>query len=138
VSREDFLALHRAFETVRQWPPPVRRQVLRWFAPEAFPAPSPAVATSSTPAETWPEVWRPRSKQRAPRLLKPLRPHGPDRTRILELELLEAMQDHPGASVSQLATITGVLKSRTLWRLHALAAQGEIEKDPATGRWRLA
>jgi DNA-binding IclR family transcriptional regulator len=47
------------------------------------------------------------------------------------------MRGHPGASVAELAAIAGSGKSRALWRLHALAERGAIEKDPE-GHWRLA
>jgi hypothetical protein len=141
VSRETFAELHRAFAEVARWPSPIREQVVRFYAggtsrPDK-PSPTAAVATASQPAEEWPEVWKPRSKRSSHCKPKPLRPHKPDRTRLLELELLEAMRDHPGASVSELAAIVGVIKSRALWRLHALANKAEVEKDPATGRWRL-
>ena len=46
------------------------------------------------------------------------------------------MRGHPGASVAELAAIAGCGKSRALWRLHALAVRGAIEKDGA-GHWRV-
>jgi hypothetical protein len=144
LSRQHWVLLHAAFEEVSRWPPPVREEVLRWLAPSVFPAvggrppPEPVEGViASAPAEDWPEAWKPPSKQKL-RAKKPcLRPHRPDRTRILELEILEAMRNRPGASVAQLAAIAGCGKSRALWRLHALAQRREIEKDDA-GHWRLA
>jgi hypothetical protein len=139
MSREHWVLLHAAFEEVSRWPLPVRKEVLRWLAPGVFPVTGgrPLAVTASAPAEDWPEVWRPPSKQKPPSKPKPaLKPHKPDRTRILELDLLEAMRGHPGASVSQLAAIAGVAKSRAFWRLRALAERGEIEKD-ADGHWRV-
>jgi hypothetical protein len=143
MSREHWVLLHAAFEEVSRWPSPVRKEVLRWLAPGVFPAaggrpPEPVEGmTASAPAEDWPEVWRPSPRRRPLSKPKPaLRPHKPDRTRILELELLEGMQGHPGASVAELAAIAGVGKSRALWRLHALAERGPIEKD-TEGHWRV-
>jgi hypothetical protein len=143
MSRQDVIALHRAFAEASRWPEPVRATVVRWLAdtirPNGRERPSPAapIATASTPAEAWPAVWRPRAKQRRPPKPKRLRPHKPDQARILELQLLQAMRDRPGASVAQLAAAVACGKSRVLWRLHALAERGEIEKD-AEGHWRPA
>jgi hypothetical protein len=132
MSREHWVLLHAAFEELSRWPPPVRKEVLRWLAPGGRPVVAPAVT-----AEDWPEVWRPPSKQKLRTKPKPfLKPHKPDRPRILELDLIEAMRNNPGASVAQLAAIAGCGKSRALWRLHALAERGEIEKDN-DGHWRL-
>jgi hypothetical protein len=139
MSRESVVALHAAFREASKWPPSVRETVIRWLASTARrrrPSQAATVATASQPAETWPDAWRPRSKQRRPPKPKPLRPHKPDQARLLELELLEAMQGHPGASVAKLAAIAGCAKSRALWRLHALADRMEIEKGP-DGHWRL-
>lgn len=106
MSRGDFAALHRAFETVRQWPSPIREQVVRFYAGGASrpdrPSSTAVIATASQPAEQWPEVWKPRSKQRRPPKPKPPRLIcAPDKARILELELLEAMRSHPGASTKR-------------------------------------
>jgi Winged helix-turn-helix DNA-binding len=144
MSRENLIALHSAFREASKWPAPVRETVVRWLAntvqPNGRERHSPVaatIATASQPTEEWPEVWKPRSKQRRPPKPRPdPRPHRPDKVRILELQLLQEMRDRPGASMAQLATIAGVAKSRTLWRLHALAERGAIEKD-ADGHWRL-
>lgn len=139
MSRETLIALHAAFREASTWPPSVRKTVIRWLASTARkrrPSQAATIATAAQPTETWPEVWRPRSKQRRPPKPKRLRPHKPDQARLLELELLEAMRGYPGASVAKLAAIAGCAKSRALWRLHALADQGAIEKDEA-GHWRL-
>jgi hypothetical protein len=142
MSRVNVISLHSAFEQVRKWPVPVREEVLRWLAPGVLtalrrhPPVAATIATASQPTEEWPEVWRAPRKQKPPSKPKPLRPHKPDRARILELELLEAMRGHPGASVAELAAIAGVGKSRALWRLHALAERSAIEKD-AEGHWRV-
>src|ERR1700722_20411084 len=107
MSRENWVLLHAAFEEVSRWPPPVRKEVLRWLAPGGRSPPAPVMASAA--AEDWPEVWRPPSKQKLRAKPKPaLRPHKPDRPRMLELELLEAMRAHPGASVAELAAIAGV------------------------------
>jgi hypothetical protein len=144
MSKENVISLHSAFEQVRTWPVPVREEVLRWLAPGVLtalrkhPPVAATIATTSQPTEEWPEAWKPRLKQQRPPKPKPdLRPHKPDKARILELEILTAMQDNPGASVAELAAIAGCGKSRALWRLHALAERGAIEKD-AEGHWRLA
>jgi hypothetical protein len=144
MSRVNVISLHSAFEQVRKWPVPVREEVLRWLAPGVLTAlrrhvpVAATIATASQPTETWPEVWRPPARQRRPPKPKPdCRPHKPDKVRILELELLEAMQGHPGASVAPLAAIVGSGKSKALWTLHRLAERGEIEKD-ADSHWRLA
>ena len=137
------VSLHSAFEQVRKWPVPVREEVLRWLAPgvltalQRHPPVAATIATASQPTEAWPEVWRASRKQKPPSKPKPaLRPHRPDQTRILELALLEAMRNRPGASVAELAAIAGCGKSRALWRLHVLAERGAIEKDDA-GHWRV-
>jgi hypothetical protein len=137
MGRKHLVALHSAFREASKWPAPIRATVIRWLAETARRDERLPIVTAAQPAETWPEAWRPRSGQRRPPKEKPLRPHKPDRARILELELLEGMQGHPGASVAELAAIAGVGKSRVLWRLHALAERGAIEKD-AEGHWRLA
>lgn len=143
MGREELITLHRAFEEALRWPHPIRVTVVRWLADAARPTwrdrrppVAATIATASQPMEQWPEVWKPRSKQRRLPKPKPPRPHKPDRARLLELELLEAMRTRPGASVAQLAAVAGCGKSRALWRLHALAKEGAIEKAP-DGHWRL-
>ena len=95
MSRESLIALHAAFREASTWPDPVRETVVRWLADAVrrkrrSPHPAPAV-TASQPAKDWPEAWRPPLRQaqekqrRSPKPKpKPLRPHKPDRSRILE------------------------------------------------------
>jgi hypothetical protein len=146
MSRENLIALHSAFREASKWPEPVRATVIRWFADtirsngreQRSPVAGATIATASRPTETWPEVWQaPARQRRSPKPKLDLRLQKPDRARLLELEILTAMQAHPGASVAQLAALVGSGKSRVMWRLQALASRGEIEKAP-DGHWRLA
>jgi DNA-binding transcriptional ArsR family regulator len=155
MDRDELTALRDVLTLILKLPDSMRAQLGQWLAPETakpgngldlHPPPiAPAgnepeaqgARTDLEPLGTAPRGPIKPSPRRSPTpYAVKVRQSAPFNTKAAERRLLEALQEHSGASVNVLAKAAGASRSSTGERLRKLAAQGALEKDP-DGRWRL-
>jgi hypothetical protein len=156
MTRQELTAVRDVIDALLRCPDHVRELLTQWIAPQArwlapearskkrtvpliFSKPNgldphpPPIASPETPSATK-EV----SPRRSPtsHAGKTRRGTPPTSAKAAERKLLEAMQEHSGASVNVLAKAAGANRSSTGERLRGLAPRGVVTKDN-NGRWRL-
>jgi DNA-binding transcriptional ArsR family regulator len=155
MDREQLTALRDLLNLILELPDSMHGQIAQWLTQETakpngrdpHPPPiaptekqlekAPGARTDLEPLGTAPRGPIKPSPRRSPTpdAVK-VRQSAPFNTKAAERRLLEALQEHSGASVNVLAKAAGASRSSTGERLRKLAAQGALEKDP-DGRWRL-
>lgn len=122
------------------WSDPVRNQIARWLTPEPAPKPN-GLDLAAEPGQDTASERRAEKSNGATRPMPPPRQAKPPQNtpfnrKTAEIRLIEALTEHPAASISALAKATGANRTTIRERLGELASRGEIEKG-GDGLWRL-